>query len=160
MTPLRYLSLISVLGSATFSVATSIPKTILPDNVIRCEPTTGCVSQTLYGRSYKVITTPRFTVMVAISNEGSYTRADVSIMNKTDMPLSMSPEDFRVEVVSPKTRVLLYVPPSNLTLPATPTSAAATVPAPAAATSPTVAVSSDAASSNIETVNPTSKQNW
>ena len=124
MTLLQKLSLAATLGSASFSVASSIPKdaqkTILPDNVIRCEPSAGCVSQTLYGRSYKVITTPRFTVMVAISNEGVYTRADVSIANHTDTPLSMTPEDFRVEVLTPKPKVLLYISPANLVLPPPP----------------------------------------
>jgi hypothetical protein len=112
MTLLQKLSLAATLSSATFSVASNIPKTILPDNVIRCEPNTGCVSKTLNGRSYKVLDTARFTVMVAISHQGIYTRADVSITNKTDMPLPMSPEDFRVEVVTPKPKVLLYVAPA------------------------------------------------
>ena len=124
MTLLQQLSLAATLTSATFAVAASIPqnasKTIQPDNVVRCEPSPGCVSQTLFGRSYKVINTPRFTVMVSISNEGVYTRADVSIANHTDTPLSMSPEDFRVEVVTPKPKVLLYVSPANLVLPPPP----------------------------------------
>jgi hypothetical protein len=128
MTLLQKLSLAATLGSATFSVASSIPKdaqkTILPDNVIRCEPSAGCVNQTLYGRSYKVITTPRFTVMVSISSEGVYTRADVSIANHTDTPLSMTPEDFRVEVLTPKPKVLLYISPAHLVLPPPPLPAA------------------------------------
>ncbi|HEY1993687.1 MAG TPA: hypothetical protein VGG81_04725 [Edaphobacter sp.] len=130
MTLLQKLSLAVTIGSATFSVAASIPKTILPDNVVRCEPNAGCINKTLYGRSYKVITTPRFTVMVAISHEGVYTRADVSIANHTDTPLNMSPEDFRVEVLTPKPKVLLYIPPANLVLPPPPLPPA---PAPAAA---------------------------
>jgi hypothetical protein len=107
----------ATLSAAASSFAASIPKTILPDNVVLCEPSTGCVNQTLYGRTYKVIATPRFTVMVSVSHEGIYTRADVSVTNNTDMPLSVSPEDFRVEVVAPKPKVLLYVPPGQLTLP-------------------------------------------
>ena len=67
------------------SIAASIPKnvqkTILPDNVVRCEPSAGCINQTLFGRSYKVITTPRFTVMLSISNEGVYIRADKETIN-------------------------------------------------------------------------------
>jgi hypothetical protein len=109
----------ATLGSVASSFAASIPKTVQPDNIVRCEPGTGCVNKTLYGRNYKVIATPRFTVMVSISREGTYTRADVSVTNNTDMPLSVSPEDFRVEVVTPKPRVLLYVPPSELNLPPT-----------------------------------------
>jgi hypothetical protein len=110
--------LFAVIVSSTASCfAASIPKTILPDNVLRCEPNAGCVNKTLYGRNYKVLATPRFTVMVSISREGIYTRADVSITNNTDMPLSVSPEDFRIEEVSPKPKVLLYVPPAELNLP-------------------------------------------
>ena len=123
MTLLQKLSLALTISSATFSVAASIPKTvektILPDNVVRCEPNDGCINKTLYGRSYKVINTPRFTVMVAISHEGAYTRADVSIANHTDTALSMTPEDFRVEVLTPKPKVLLYVSPANVYYPTT-----------------------------------------
>ncbi|HEX4577401.1 MAG TPA: hypothetical protein VH117_08615, partial [Edaphobacter sp.] len=129
MTLLQKLSLAATLSSATFSVAASIPqaiqKTIQPDNVVVCEPNAGCVNKTLFGRSYKVITTPRFTVMVSVSNEGVYTRADVSITNHTDTSLSMTPEDFRVEVVTPKPKVLLYVSPANVTLPPPPVARAA-----------------------------------
>jgi hypothetical protein len=117
MTLLQKLSLAATIGSATFAVAASVPKTMLPDNVILCEPSAGCLNQSFYGRSYKVINTTRFTVMVAISKEGAYTRADVSVYNKTDMPLNLSPDDFRVEVVTPKPKILNYIPPSNLMLP-------------------------------------------
>src|SRR5271163_3190343 len=119
--------LAAAIGSTASCFAAGIPKTILPDNVVRCEPGAGCVNQTLYGRNYKVVATPRFTVMVSISREGIYTRADVSVTNNTDMPLSVSPADFRVEVVTPKPKVLLYVPPAELNLPPTqPTGAAPT----------------------------------
>jgi hypothetical protein len=141
MTLLRKLTLaatITTIGSATFSVASSIrqnaQKTILPDNVIRCEPSAGCINKTLFGRSYKVIDTPRFTVMVSISHEGVYTRADVSIANHTDTTLNMSPEDFRVEVLTPKPKVLLYISPAHLVLPPPPLAPApAAVPPPHAA---------------------------
>jgi hypothetical protein len=52
--------------------------------------------------------------MVSVSTEGGYTRADVSIANNTGYPLNLTPDDFRVEVVYPKPRVLLYVPPADL----------------------------------------------
>jgi hypothetical protein len=154
MTLLQKLSLAATLSAATFSVAASIPqplqKTIQPDNVVRCEPNAGCINTTLFGRSYKVITTPRFTVMVSISNEGVYTRADVSIANHTDTPLSMSPEDFRVEVVTPKPKVLLYIPPADVNLPSPPTPKipAASTPQPAhqafvAAPQPTAPAAAD-----------------
>jgi hypothetical protein len=121
MTLFSKLLFAATLGSlaSSFAFAASIPKTVQPDNIVRCEPGAGCINKTLYGRNYKVIATPRFTVMVSISREGTYTRADVKVTNNTDMPLSVSPEDFRVEVVTPKPRVLLYVPPSELSLPPT-----------------------------------------
>jgi hypothetical protein len=132
MTLLQRLSLVATISSATLSFAASISnKTILPDNVILCEPNPACVTKVLYGRNYKVLSTPRFTVMVAISKEGIYTRADVSITNNSDMPLNMSPEDFRVEVLTPKPKVLLYIPPANLVLPPPPLP-----PAPAATPTP------------------------
>jgi hypothetical protein len=116
---LQKLAFSAALGSATFSIAASIPKMIQPDNVILCEPNTACVSQTINGRSYKVIKTPRFTVMVSVSREGHYTRADVSIANHTDTPLNLTPDDFRVEVLTPKPKILNYIPPANLNLPQT-----------------------------------------
>src|ERR1700753_2491375 len=137
MTLLQKLPLAAIFIPPTLPVAASIPpsipKTILPDNVIRCEPNTGCTSETLHGHNYKVLNTPRFTVMVAVTHEGSYTRADVSITNKTDAPLNVTPDDFRVEVLTPKPRVLNYVPPANLVLPPpsppqTPPAAAAPAP--------------------------------
>jgi hypothetical protein len=134
--------LAAAIGSTASCFAASIPKTILPDNVVRCEPGAGCVNQTLYGRNYKVIATPRFTVMVSISREGIYTRADVSVSNNTDTPLSVSPDDFRVEVVTPKPKVLLYVPPAELNLPTVqPVAAASTTQgaSPQAPASPVVA---------------------
>jgi hypothetical protein len=133
MTLLQKLSLAVTIGSTTLSVAASIPnpKNILPDNVVLCEPDAGCINQTLFGREYKVLSTPRFTVMVSISHQGPYTRADVSITNNTGTPLSLTPEDFRVEVITPKPKVLLYVPPANLVLPPPPLP-----PAPPAAPAP------------------------
>jgi hypothetical protein len=136
MTLLQKLSLAAIFTPVTFAVAASIPKTILPDNVIRCEPNTGCTSETLHGHNYKVLNTPRFTVMVAVTHEGSYTRADVSIANKTDTPLNVTPDDFRVEVLTPKPRVLNYVPPANLVLPPPPPQAPPTAVAAAPAPEP------------------------
>ena len=114
---LEKLALAATFGSATFSIAASIPKMIMPDNVILCEPNTACVTETIDGRSYKVINTPRFTVMVAVSREGNYTRADISVANHTDAALNVTPDDFRVEVLTPKPKVLNYISPANLNLP-------------------------------------------
>jgi hypothetical protein len=138
MTFLPKFLLAALVGSAASSFAASIPRTILPDNIVRCEPNAGCVNKMLYGRNYQVITTPRFIVMVSVSREGSYTRADVSVTNNTDLPLNVSPDDFRVEVVTPKPKVLLYVPPQQLNLPAAqPAAAAAPAPQPATSVSAT-----------------------
>jgi hypothetical protein len=142
---LQKLSLAAIFSPAALAVAASIPKTILPDNVIRCEPNTGCTSETLHGHNYKVLNTPRFTVMVAVTHEGSYTRADVSITNKTDAPLNVTPDDFRVEVLTPKPRVLNYVPPANLVLPPPPPSAPSSPSAAASSTAELAAASAPAA---------------
>jgi hypothetical protein len=114
MTFLR-ISLLSVAltGCSVLSLAAPVP-TILPDNIVTCGQNARCSNKVMFGRNYKVIETVKFTVMVSISNEGAYTRADVSIANHADYPQNVSPQDFRVEVVSPKPRVLLYVPPSEL----------------------------------------------
>ena len=112
MTLVQRLSLFCVFGCATFAIAADIPKSILPDNVVLCSPGSGCTNKTLFGRTYKVLTTPRFTVMVSVSNQGDYTRADISITNNASFPLNLSPDDFRVEVPGPKPRILSYVAPS------------------------------------------------
>ena len=154
MTTLQKLSLAITISSATFSLAASVPnKTIQPDNIVICEPSAGCVNETLFGRSYKVITTPRFTVMVSLSREGAYTRADVSITNKTDMPLSLTPDDFRVEVLTPKPKVLLYIPPDKLILPPPPLPLAPPETAPHPVGSAFVTQSA-APSTNIDTATP------
>jgi hypothetical protein len=114
MTRMQQISLLLALTSPTVAFAATVPQTILPDNVITCQLNANCVTKKLYGRNYKVINSPRFTVMVSISQEGPYTRADVSIANNTIMPQNVTPEDFRVEVLTPKPKVLLYVPPSDL----------------------------------------------
>jgi type IV secretory pathway VirB10-like protein len=102
-------------GGSALSLAAKIPtNTNLNDNVLTCGTNARCSNKVMFGRTYKVIETAKFTVMVSISNEGAYTRADVSITNHQDYSQSVSPQDFRVEVVSPKPRVLLYVPPAEL----------------------------------------------
>ncbi|MGD0442792.1 MAG: hypothetical protein ABSA39_02540 [Edaphobacter sp.] len=137
MTILRKLSLAATIGSATLSFAAGISKDtskiIQPDNIIVCESSAACETKTIHGRIYKVINTPRLTIMVAVSHEGNYTRADVSVINHTDAPFTITPDDFRVEVVTPKPKVLAYVPPANLVLPAPPLPPAA-APAPAGQT--------------------------
>jgi hypothetical protein len=114
MTRIPQISLLFALISPTVTFAATVPQNILPDNVITCQPNANCISKKLYGRNYKVINSPRFTVMVSISQEGPYTRADISIANNTIMPQNVTPEDFRVEVITPKPKVLLYVSPNDV----------------------------------------------
>jgi hypothetical protein len=106
-------------SSSVFSVAAKSPSNTtntanLYDNVLTCGRNARCSNKVMFGRTYKVIQSAQFTVMVSVSNEGSYTRADVSITNHLDYPQNISPQDFRVEVLSPKPKVLLYVPPTEL----------------------------------------------
>ncbi|MBB5341622.1 hypothetical protein [Tunturiibacter gelidoferens] len=131
MTRMQQISLLLALIPPTVTFAATVPQTILPDNVITCQPNANCVSKKLNGRNYKVINSPRFTVMVSISKEGPYTRADVSIANNTVMPQNVTPEDFRVEVITPKPKVLLYVSPNDVKdLPSAPTPQSPTSPTP------------------------------
>jgi hypothetical protein len=136
MTLLQKASLLFALANTTFLIAADT-RAIVPDNVILCAPTSGCTTETIFGRKYQVLTTPRFTVKVALSHEGPYTRADISIANNSGYSLYLSPEDFRVEVLAKKPKVLLYVSPSDLkdVLPPTPLptqqAASPAVPAPA-----------------------------
>ena len=97
-------------GSAVLSLAASS----LPDNVVSCQANAGCTNRKMFDRDYKVLRTPRAEVMVSISTEGAYTRADISILNNDGFPINITPDDFRVEVVSPKPHVLSYITPANL----------------------------------------------
>jgi hypothetical protein len=107
-------SLLSVALTGCSVLSLAATPSIIPDNIVTCGQNARCSNKVMFGRNYKVIETVKFTVMVSISNESGYTRADVSIANHADYPQNISPQDFRVEVVSPKPRVLLYVPPSEL----------------------------------------------
>ena len=106
-------AVLTLTGFSVFSVAARIP-TNLNDNVVTCGSNANCSNKVMFGRNYRVMQTAKFTVMVSISNEGPYTRADVSVTNNGGYSQNISPEDFRVEVVSPKPHVLLYVPPEEL----------------------------------------------
>jgi hypothetical protein len=137
MTILQKASLACTICCTTFAVAADTSKTIVPDNVISCQ-SSSCVNETRHGQTFKVLATSRFTVMVSLSDTGDYTRADVSISNNTGLPLNVTPDDFRVEVLGNKPKVLLYVAPSDRKDPPLPLPAGqtATAPKPAAATTP------------------------
>lgn len=112
MTILKSAYVACTLCTTIFAVAADTSKTIVPDNVVSCQ-SASCVNETRYGQTYKVLATSRFTVMVSLADTGDYTRADVSISNNTGLPLSVTPDDFRVEVLGSKPKVLLYVAPSD-----------------------------------------------
>jgi len=111
MTPLRIAVFGSIFTSATLSLAANLPRNA---NVVICQPNAGCIHHTIFGHDYKILNTDRFTVMVFLSNEGRYTRADVSITNLTPTPINLSPEDFRIQALASKAKVFLYIPPSQL----------------------------------------------
>jgi hypothetical protein len=106
-------TLLGVLGATSAFPATH-PTTLIPDNIVTCQADAGCTNQTMFGRTYKVLRTDRLVVMVSISNEGPYTRADISVLNNGSYPTKVVPEDFRIEVISPKPKVLSYIAPENL----------------------------------------------
>jgi hypothetical protein len=111
MTPFRIAVFASIFTSTTLSLAANLPRNA---NVVVCQPNAGCVHHTIFGHDYKILSTDRFSVMVFLSNEGRYTRADVSIANLTPTPISLSPEDFRIQALASRSKVFLYVPPSQL----------------------------------------------
>jgi hypothetical protein len=114
MTPLRIAVFASIVTSTTLSLAANLPRNIQSSNVVVCQPNAGCIHHTIFGHDYKILSTDRFTVMVFLSNEGRYTRADVSITNLTPTPINLSPEDFRIQALASKAKVFLYIPPSQL----------------------------------------------
>jgi hypothetical protein len=110
MTFLRALAVASVFTN-TLSFAANLPRN---PNVVVCEPNAGCIHHTIFGHDYKVLSTDRFSVMVFLSTEGRYTRADVSITNLTPTPINISPEDFHIQALASKSTIFLYVPPSQV----------------------------------------------
>jgi hypothetical protein len=120
MTPLRKAAFASILSTTTFSLAANLPRNV---NIVICRPNAGCIHHTIFGHDYKMLSTDRFSVMVFLSTEGRYTRADVNITNLTPIPINLSPEDFRIEATTAKSKVFIYVPPSQLENVPTPTQA-------------------------------------
>ena len=131
MTPLCKAAFASILSATTVSLAANLPRN---PNIVICRPSAGCIHHTIFGHDYKMLSTNRLSVMVFLSTEGSYTRADVNITNLTPIPINLSPEDFRIEATTAKSKVFLYVPPSQLENVPTPTQATpndtATIPDP------------------------------
>ena len=109
MTFLRAVAVASIL--TTLSHAANLPRN---PNVVVCEPNAGCIHHTIFGHDYKVLSTDRFSVMVFLSTEGRYTRADVSITNLSPTPINLSPEDFHIQALASKSKIFLYVPPSQV----------------------------------------------
>ena len=115
MTPLRKAVFASILATTTFSLAANLPRNLSRNaNTVVCQPNAGCIHHTIFGHDYKMLSTDRFSVMVFLSTEGRYTRADVSITNLTSTPINLSPEIFRIEAINSRSKVFLYVPPSQL----------------------------------------------
>jgi hypothetical protein len=111
MTPLRIAVYAAIFTSTTLSLAANLPRNA---NIVICRENAGCIHHTIFGHDYKILSTDRVAVMVFLSTEGPYTRADVSITNLTPTPINLSPEDFRIEAVTSRSKVFLYVPPSQL----------------------------------------------
>jgi hypothetical protein len=114
MTPLRTALFASIFTATTLSLAADLPRSAPHSNVVVCQPNTRCIHKTIFGYDYKMLSTDRFAVMVSLSSQGRYTRADVSITSFTSTPTKLSPEDFRIESLTPRSKVFRYVPPSQL----------------------------------------------
>jgi hypothetical protein len=127
MTPLHIAVLASIFTSTTLSLAANPPPTL---NVVTCRPHAGCIHHTIFGHDYKILSTRRFAVMVFLSTEGRYTRADVSVTNLTATPVNLSPKDFRIQALTSRSKVFLSVPPSQIENIPTLIPAAASAPVP------------------------------
>jgi hypothetical protein len=114
MTPLRTALFASIFTATTLSLAADLPRSVPPSNVVVCQANTRCIHKTIFGHEYRMLSTDRFAVMVSLSSQGRYTRADVSITSFTPTPTELSPEDFRIESLTPRSKVFRYVPPSQL----------------------------------------------
>jgi hypothetical protein len=114
MTPLRIAVFASIVATATLSLAANLPRSTPSYNVVICQPNARCFHHNIFGHDYKILSTDSYSVMVFLSNEGLYTRADVSITNLTSNPISLSPEAFRIEALSSPSKVFPYVRPENL----------------------------------------------
>jgi hypothetical protein len=112
MTPLRIAVVASIFSSATLSFAANLPRN---PNVVVCQPNAaGCIHHNIFGHDYQILNTDSFTIMVFLSNEGRYTRADVSITNLTPNPIHLTPEDFHIQATASGSKIFLYVPPSQV----------------------------------------------
>ncbi len=111
MTPLRKTAVASIFTYATLTFASDLSRN---PNVVVCQPNAGCIHHTIFGHDYKILSTDRISVMVFLSSEGRYTRADVSITNLTATPINLTPEDFHIQALASRSKVFLYVPPSRL----------------------------------------------
>ena len=126
MNVLRVAFVSSLITATTFSLAANLPRNTPSYNVVVCQPNTRCIHHSIFGHDYKILSTDNYSVMVFLSNEGPYTRADVSITNLTPNPISLSPEDFRIEALSSRSKVFPYVRPENLQV--TPAAVVANIP--------------------------------
>jgi hypothetical protein len=104
-------AIVASIFSATLSFAANLPRN---PNVVVCEPNAGCIHHTIFGHDYKVLSTDRLSVMVFLTTEGRYTRADLSITNLTATPINLSPEDFHIQALASRSKIFLHVPPSQV----------------------------------------------
>lgn len=105
-----FLLLSSICLTAT---AATIPTSNPAENVVTCRSGAGCYTQNIDGRSYKIMKLPGIVLMVSVSSRGDYTRADVSIMNKTNEHLKVLPSNFRIEVLTPNPQTVVSLSPES-----------------------------------------------
>src|SRR5947207_3159871 len=105
MTPLRTALYASIFSCTTLSFAANLSRNANNANVVICQPNAGCIHHTIFGHDYRLLSTDRFSVMVFLSNEGRYTRADVSITNLTPTPINLTPEDFHIQALASRSKV-------------------------------------------------------
>jgi hypothetical protein len=75
-----------------------------------CNEDAGCAHQYIDGVKYKILTTDRTVITVALSGNAKFARALIRVTNKSAMPIDVLPDHFILSETKPKEREFEYVP--------------------------------------------------
>jgi hypothetical protein len=81
-----------------------------PTKIIICDESSGCTHEYVDGSKYKILTTDQIVLTVSLAGNAKYARVNVMILNKSNTPVDVLPEQFSIEEITPKEKTLSYVP--------------------------------------------------
>jgi hypothetical protein len=107
MKPIRFIALIcgATLCGSTLLAQDQTPKVVLCD-----ESTPTCTHQYIDGKKFKILTADQVVITAYASANTKYARVDLSVLNKTTMPIDVLPQNFSISELTPKERTFAYVP--------------------------------------------------